>query len=872
MAPERRSFRLRLSLWLVRLAGALAPGGRRKELRAQWEAELLFRWQRLEPSPVQELLLWSLGAFQHAWYLFRTEYTMDLIWQDVKYGLRSLNRSRGLIAIAVLSLAIGIAANTSIFSAVDVFMLRPLPYPDSDRLYTLWVTNQDRGWDQTTFTVPDYLDLRDRSETMDAAGVRGGTFTLAGEFEAERLSGNYVTPEFFDVLGVQPALGRAFTPEEGTPGNERVAIVSDGLWKRRFGGDPELIGSSILIDGSAHTVVGVMPPHFWYRVPGGDVWTPLAFSGEETRDSYSLAVLARTREGVTQEQALGEARRIMSGIAQEYPETSAGHGVLMLTLHEDVFDEGFKAGTLISTIAVLFVLLIACANVANLLLTHAAGRDREVALRGALGAGRSRIVRQLLTEATLVALVGGLLGLGLAILGIRGLISIMPPQFPRVHEIGLSPRVLVYTAAVTMLTGILFGLAPALHASKTDLTESLKEGGRGGSGSRGGRLRKGLVVGEIALALVLLVSSALLVQGFARIRLADLGFDRTDVLTLQTLLPQGQYPDSASVNDFYTRLQPRLAAIPGVERVGGATALPLQGYSGTWYVLGGESFDDLAARRILGFKHVLPGYFEALDIDVLRGRDIQDADRAGSLPVVVINQTLAQLHWPDSDPIGEQIVIGSGPREIVGVVADSKDTGADANQPALAFFAVFQSRQGFMDWAVEASVPLAGLVEAVRSEVAAVDPTVPAYDIMPMDDLIELSLGGDLIMAKILSALAVIALILALGGVYGVMAYTVTQRTREMGIRLSLGAQRGAVMSLVVRQGTVLALLGILIGVGVALGVTRGLARFLFGVSPFDLLTFATVAALLLVAGVVATFFPAVRATKVDPVVALRVE
>jgi putative ABC transport system permease protein len=855
----------------VRVACAFAPLRDRKDLRAQWEAELLHRWQRKEED-VQATLLWSLGAFQHAWYLFRTEYTMDLIWQDLKYGLRALNRSRGLIALAVLSLAIGIGANSSIFSAVDVFMLRPLPYPDSEQLYTVWTNNQDRDWTQASYSVPDFVDLRERSRSMDLAAIQGATFSLSGDFEAERLSGFYVTPGFFQVLGVQPVQGRAFTEEEGTPGNERVAVITDGVWKRRFGADPEMVGSSILLDGIPHTVVGIMPEHFWFLYPNRDVWAPLAITGEEFRDSHFLTVLARNRDGFTRDQILAEAQQIMGQISAEYPETSAGHSATMTTLHEETFDEGFKSGTLIATVGVLFVLLIACANVANLLLTHAAGRDREVALRGALGAGRSRIIRQFLTEATVVALLGGFLGLGLAYLGIQGLLSIMPPEFPRTHEIGLSPRVLGYTAAITMLTGILFGLAPALNSSKTNLTDSLKEGGRGGSGLKGGRLRKGLVVAEVALALVLLVSSALLVQGFARLRLADMGFDRTDVLTFQTLLPEAQYPDTASINSFHLQLQDRLASLPGVVSVGGTNALPLQGYSATYFVREGQDFDDMSQRAIMGYKYILPGYFESLDVPVLRGRSLKESDGPGAAPVAVINQTMAERYWADSDPLGQQIVLYSGPREIVGVVGDTKDAGADQGDLATAFMPYLQREERFMDWAVEASVPLSTLVEPARAEVAALDPGVPVYDIMPLDDLLALSMGGDLIMAKIMAVLAVIALILALGGVYGVMAYTVSQRTREMGIRLSLGAQRANVMTMVVRQGTVLALIGISIGILVGLGVTRGLARFLYGVSPFDAITFASVSGVLFIAGVVATVFPAHRATKVDPVEALRVE
>ena len=874
----RHPFSLRFCLGLISVASTLVPWGKRRAWKAQWQAELLHRWQRQgeglparDHSP-QSFILWSGGAFQHAWYLLRTEYTMDLILQDLKFGLRSMRRSWGLILIAILSLGIGIGANSSLFSAVDVFMLRPLPHPNSEDLHMLWVTNPERGFTQTTFTVPDFLDMRERSNTLELAAVQGGTFNLAGDSEAERLRGSYVTPGFFQTLGDQPILGRAFAENEGRPGNDRVAVISFGLWQRRYGADPEVLGSSVLLNGESHTLVGIMPEHFWFRFPGQDVWKPLAFTGEETRASYNLVVLGRLTEGSSRSQALEEANGIMAQIGQAYPESSAGHRVIVESLHESVFDERFKAGSLISMVAVALVLLIACANVANLLLTHAAGREREVALRGALGASRSRIIRQFLTEATLIAVLGGLVGIGVAIVGIKGLVSIMPPYFPRVHEIGLSSRVLLFTTAITMLTGLIFGLAPALHSSQANMTDSLKEGGRTGSGSRGGRLRKGLVVGEIALALVLLVSSTLLVQGFVKIRLADLGFDRGDVLTLQTLLPEQQYPDTASVSAYWTQLSSRLSAIPGVEAVGGVTSLPMQGTSGTWYVMGNEDFDDQALRKISGFNYALPGYFETMDIPVLQGRGIQDTDRAGAQRVVVISKALADRHWPEGGAVGEQIRIWSGPQEIVGVVANTKNESGASAAEALMFLPAHQSAQRFMDWALEVSVPMGPLVEAVRAEVRTLDPTIPAYDVMSLDDLIDRQLGGDTIMAKIMAALALVALILALGGVYGVMAYTVSQRTQELGIRMSLGAQRGDLMSMVVRQGTGLALVGIVIGTGVALGVTRGLARFLYGVSPFDPLTFASVALVLFLAGVAATLLPARRATRVDPVVALRVE
>jgi putative ABC transport system permease protein len=870
--------RLRWSLALIRLAGRIVPRRRRSEWQEQWHAELIHRWQRREEisrshaQPTRGLVLWSLGAFSHAWYLFRTEYTMDLIWQDVKFGIRALKRGKGLIAVAVLSLAIGIGANTSIFSAVDVFMLRPLPYPDSDELHVPWITNQERGWTQVSYSMPDFVDLREQSTTMLVAATTGTSFNLSGGDRPERLTGRSVSANFFQVLGVQPSLGRGFTPDEEREGQGHVAVISDGLWKRRFGADPSAVGSTLLLDGETYTIVGVMQPRFWYLYPGNEIYTPLTVTGEEPRDGHYLHLLGRLRDGVDARQAQQETHHIQQQLALEYPETSAGHGATMWSLHEDIFDEGFKAGTLIATVAVAFVLLIACANVANLLLTHASGRDREVALRGALGANRSRIVRQFLTEAIMVSVMGGVLGLALSIVGIRSLVSLMPASFPRVQEIGLSPRVLLYTAAVTMLTGIIFGLAPALQSSRHNVVDALKEGGRVGAKSAGVGLRKALVVGEVSLALVLLVSSALLVQGFARIRLADLGFDRSDVLTMEVVLPPHDYPDTASVAAFYTEAAARLAAVPGVETVGATSILPLQGGSGTYYTVPGEDAEDDSQRKVTGYRYILPGYFDAMDIPLLRGRGITESDRAGLPRVLVINETMAQRHWPGEDPVGLQISFYSGPREIVGIVADTKDGGADDTVGPMVYFSAYQGLPRFIDWAIETSGPPEALAEAARAEIHSIDSNLPVYDVMSLDAVIEESLGGDTIMAKIMAALAVIALVLALGGVYGVMAYTVSQRTQELGIRRALGAQNRDVLSLVVRQGTALALFGVGVGTVVALGVARGLSRFLFGVSPFDPVTYASVAIALLTAGLAASYFPARRATKVDPIVALRVE
>jgi putative ABC transport system permease protein len=797
---------------------------------------------------------------------------MEKIWQDIKYAIRSLWRGGALIAIAVLSLAIGIAANTTIFSAVDVFMLRPLPYPDSDELYSVYTTNRERGWNRVSFSVPDFVDLRERSRALDVAATRYMSFNLSAGDRPERLSGVQVSSNFFRMLGVQPARGRAFTPEEEVEGRHQVAIISDGVWQRRFGGDPDVLGRVVLLDGEQYTIVGVMPPKFWFLRPGTEIWVPFYITGDEHRNSHYIGVRARLRPGATPEQAQVEADRIAGQLAAEYADTNAGNGAVLITLHRDVFNEGFRTGCLTSTVAVLFLLLIACANVANLLLTHAAGREREVAVRTALGADRSRIVRQFLTEALILSVAGAILGLGLSVFGIRGLLSVMPGWFPRIDEISLNPRVLGFSALVTILSALLVGLAPAIQNTKPNLVESLKEGGRGGTAVRGVRLRKALVVVEVSLALVLLVSSTLLVRGFINIRLADRGFDENDVLAFMLALPEQDYPDSASTIAFHTELRERLSSLPGVRSVGATTTLPLQGSSGTYYWLPGEDIQSDLQRKITNVMDVSPGYFEALDIPVLQGRVIEDSDRPENRRVIVINEAMAELHWPGENPLGRELVVYSGSQEIVGVVANAYYNNDVQSAGPMIYFSAFQDNDRYLDWVIETDVPPATLVESVRQEVRAIDPNLPAYNIRPLKAMIDESLGGDTIMAKIMSVVALIALVLALAGVYGVMAYSVSQRTQEMGIRMALGAQYGDVVSMVMRQGALLALLGVVLGVVIALGVTRTLAFFLYGVSPFDPLTFSAAALVLLVAGIVATFFPARRATLVDPIVALRAE
>ena len=797
---------------------------------------------------------------------------MERIWQDFKYGLRSLRRGGLLIAIAVLSLAVGIGANTTIFSAVDVFMLRPLPYPESEDLNIVYTTNRERGWSQVSFSVPDFVDFRERSQTMMVAASDGDAFNLSEGDRPERLQGRQLSANFFSALGVQPALGRGFIPEEEIEGQHYVAVISDGLWQRRFGGDPDILGTTVLLDGEAHTIVGVMPSDFWYGSLFDDVWVPLSMTGEENRNSHYIEVLARVKPGSTRDQAQDEAERIAGQLVSEYPETNSGNGAAIITLHEDIFNEGFRVGTSISTLAVLFLLLIACANVANLLLTHAAGREREVAVRTALGAGRARIVRQFLTEALILSFVGGALGVLISVFGIRWLISLMPGWFPRVNEIGLDSRVLLFTAAIVMLSAILVGLAPAIQGSRASTVESLKEGGRGGTAARGARLRKALVIGEVSLALALLVSSALLVQAFINVRLTDRGFDESDLLAFRVALPSQEYPDTLSVVAFHEELAERLASLPGVNSVGATTILPSQGNSGTYYSLPGDDINSDLDRKVTNWLDVTPGYFEAMDVPIVRGRGIEDTDRFSNRQVIVINETMAERHWPEENPIGREIMFYSSSAEIVGIAANTGVASSSLGERPMVYFSAYQDDDRSLGYLVESDAPLETLIEPVRAEVRAIDPNIPAYSIRPLKDIIDESLGGDTIMAKIMSVVAVIALVLALAGVYGVMAYSVSQRRQEMGIRMALGAQNRNVIGMILRQGTGLAVVGVVVGLAVAFGMARGLSFFLYGVDAFEPVTYGGMAAALLIAGIVATYFPARRATKVDPVEALRAE
>jgi putative ABC transport system permease protein len=795
---------------------------------------------------------------------------MGSLFGDIRYTLRSIKKSPGLIVVAVISLGLGIGANVTIFSAVDVFMFRPLPYPDADRLVHVYSTVPERGWTYNVVSIPDYLDFREQSQTMDVATTYGRDFNLSGGDRPERIDGERASWNYFQVLRVQPILGRTFRAEEEREGAHHVAILSNGLWRRRFGADPAVIGRTVQLDGESYSIVGVLPARFQFYQSRTEIWTPIPITGEESRGSHFLAPVARLRPGATLEQANAEVTAIADRLALEYPESNEGWGAGARELHRQIFSEEFRMGSLISSVAVAFVLLIACANVANLMLTRVAGRGREIAVRGALGAGRGRIVRQLLTEAMIVSFMGGVLGVVLSIAGIRGLLAVMPSWFPRADEIGLDGRVLLFAVVVTAVTGILFGIGPSLQNSRSDITDVLKEGGRGNVGAGGDRLRKALVVAEVSLSLTLLVASALLMQAFVKLQTAEFGWEKENLLTFRMALPAQQYPDSLTIESFYRELLPTLQAIPGVESAGGTTILPMRGNSNSFFEIPGRESANLQQRPLTEVRRVSPGYFQTMGTALVSGRDLGLDDRFGTRSVVVVNEELVERFFPGEDVVGKQINLWGLEREIVGVVRNTLDVGQYPRP--MTFMSAFQYPASGMSMILRTAGEPMLLAEEARSAVMGLDPDLPIYRVITMEDHMNEQQGGNTIMVKIMGVLALVALVLAVVGVYGVMAYSVSQRTQELGIRLALGAQPLNVLTMVVRQGAILALIGIAAGVGLALLVTRSLAVFLFGVNPYDFMTFGAVSLALLLSGLGATYLPARRATKVDPLEALRYE
>jgi predicted permease len=828
----------------------------------------------------------SFGGEEQIKERCRDERVRGLVWleqfvQDVRYAARTLRKNPGFATVVVLTLALGIGANTAIFSVVHAVLLRGLPYNEPERVMRVLSTV---GTNRGSTTAPDFVDWRSSAQSFEGmAAVSGQSYNLIGNGEPERISGARVSANYFEVLGLTPILGRAFTADEDKHGANRVALIGNGLWQRRYAGNPSVLGATIVLDREPYTIVGVLPAALELYANSVQVWTPLALTPRElgSTGNRRYAVTARLRPGVTREKAEAEMQTIARAIAEKRPNSNKGWGAIVVPIRDQVLGD-IRQPLLILFGAVACVLLIACANVGNLLLARGEARHQEIAVRAALGAGRVRIARQLLTESLLLALLGGALGLWLASIGIDVLVRLLPATIPRLGQVAINGTVLVFTLGTVLLTGVLFGLAPSMRAARTDLNDALKKGGRT-PGARTGKLRSGLVVAEMALALVLLIGAGLLARSFWRILSVDTGLRREPLVALQTSLPESRYPQPVTFANFGDAVLERLHALPDVQSVGLTSHVPLGsgGNSISVTILGRPPVEPQQLPNA-HYRAVSAGYFSTLGIPVVAGRGFDDRDRASSTRVAVINQTMAQRLWPKENPIGHRFLLDDRekePVEIVGVVANVKHFGPAADiQPE--FFVPFaQGRESFWRFAnrsfyivVQPRGEIAAATSAVRRAVWSADSELPLYRVTTLQQLHRDSMAMPRVYGLLLSGFAMSALLLAAIGIYGVMAYTVAQRTREIGVRLALGASRPDVIKLIVGGGVRLALLGGGIGLLAALALTRLIASQLYQVSATDPEVFIGLAVLLIVIGLVACWLPARRAAKVDPMIALRAE
>jgi putative ABC transport system permease protein len=806
---------------------------------------------------------------------------VDTLIQDLRYGLRMLAKSPGFTAVAVLILALGIGANSAIFSVVNATLLRPLPYPEPDRLVSLWEGSSQL--DDMSIAYANFLDWQAQNHSFERlAAFRHRSMTLTGSGDPERADAREVTSEFLATLGYRPSLGRDFTAADDRHGAEPAVIVSHGYWRRRFAGDRGLVGKPLTLDDRAYTVIGIGPKRFDFYAEEPDLWLPLGLRADqllERGDHPGIYAVGRLKPGVSLEAARADLATIAAGLARQYPDSNDRHAINSRLMYEEVV-RGVRPVLMLLLGAVGLVLLIACVNVAGLMLARAAVRDREIAIRAALGSGRLRLVRMLLTESILLGIVGGALGLLLAFWGVDLLAVVARGSLPRLEPITVDPPVLGFTVAVSLLTGILFGLVPALQTSKVDLLHTLKEGGRGTTGGRH-RMRQGLVVAEVALALVLLVGAGLSIRSFLRLARVDPGLDPSNILTFRTTLPESRYPEDSQKARFYERALERFAALPGVAAVGMITPLPFSGEG--WqsnYLIEGRPRPKMADQPSIDEHVVSPGYFRAVRLPLIRGRLFEATDDARSPHVAVINRTMAEKFWPGEDPIGKRIERGAAddPAKrnmltIVGIVGDVKQYGPMEPLKPQVYMPHAQRPLRMMTFVVRpaAGDPLA-LAPALRREIAAIDKDQPAYRFEAFESLLTGMVASRRLSMILMAVFAAAALLLASVGIYGVMAYSVTQRTHEIGIRMALGARRGDVLRLIVGQGMTLAVIGVACGLGGALALTRVMRSLLFEVSATDPLTFAGVALLLAAVAAAACYLPARRAARVDPMIALRYE
>ena len=805
---------------------------------------------------------------------------MDHLRQDLHYALRRLRKNPGFTTVAVLTLALGIGANSAIFSVINAVLLRPLPFPDSDRLvgiFQVWKGSRQ------VMSPSNFLDLRHQTRTLDdAAAIDTTEFTLTGAGDPLRVAGSEVSASFFHVLRARPMLGRTFAADENEPGKDKVIVLGHGLWQQRFGSRGDIVGTSVIVDGTARTIVGVMSRGFSYPAEQ-ELWVPLEYDEnfKDARGAWYLRAIARLKPGVSAEQSASEIATLGKALVTAYPDANTDVGFTTYPLQEALIGD-LRPALLVLLGAVGFVLLIACANVANLLLARAVARETELAVRTALGAGRARLLRQLLTESLVLGAAGGIAGLLIAVWGSDMLVTLQPDGIPRLNEVAVDRNVIFFTASISLLTGIVFGAIPALQMTRSSLATSLKEGGRGNMAARGSaRMRGTLVVAEMALAVMLLAGAGLLIKSFSNLQSVNPGFRPEETLSFELSLPRTTYKEDAQISAFFDRLVERTRALPGVRSVGGVMGLPLSGMNfNISFNVKGRPEAPPGQTPALEVRVVTPDYFRTLGIPLVRGRMFTQADEAQSPQVVILSESAVRKHFPNEDPIGKQIEMGwrkgkdsaRAGGEVVGVVGDVKELGLDEEFPAEIYLPMRQWPVGRMAIVARTAVPPLTLAESAKQIVRDLDRNLPVTNVRTVEDVIAQSIAQPRFYMLLLAAFAAVALLLAAIGIFGVMSYTVSQRTREIGIRIALGAHGGSVVSMVVRQAMILALVGVIVGLIAALALSRTMTTLLFQLSPTDPMTFVTVAGVLGFVAFLASYLPARRAASVDPIEALRAE
>ena len=812
---------------------------------------------------------------------------METLFKDIRYAARSLLNHPGFSVIAVITLALGIGANTAMFSVINAVLVRPLPYHEPQRLVTIWEESPGRGLFQMPVSFANLRDWIEQNHTFDQ--ISAYTFTnnnLIGAGEPVRLGSVRVSSNLFPLIGAAPQLGRAFLPEEDKEGANKVVILSHALWKNRFGSDSSIVGRSLTLDNQSYTVVGVMSAGFQFPVGFGymgkvlndpiDLYIPLAATTDESRrGSYSFFALGRLKPDVTIDQARAEMTTIESRLEQQYPGENTGIGISLIPTQEQTVKE-IRPALLVLLGAVACLLLIACANVANLMLARTASRQKEITIRSALGASRLRVVSLLLSESLVLSLVGGLLGLLLAVWGTKALTALAPDNIPRVNEIGVDAQVFGFALAVSLVTGIVFGLMPALHAARPDLNESLKEGSRGSmESSFGKRTRSVLVAVEVALSLMLLIGAGLMIKSFSRLQQMNLGFNPDNVLAVDLELPDSTYPKDHQRTAFFQEAIVGLESLPGVTSAAATSGLPLTlNISGSDFRIEGRPEPEAGKEMIIQTRSVSPAYFGTLGIPLLKGRDFSDRDNSDAPAAAIINAELARVYFPNEDPIDKRISFDDRQSwiSIVGIVGDVKQLGLDSSTNPEVYFPFAQVTEPSMTVVIRTVSSPLSVVSAVKNQIQTIDKNLPIDDAKTMEQLLAESSSGRRFNMLLLTLFAVLAVILAVVGIYGVMSYSVTQRTHEIGIRMAVGAQPLDVLRIVIGQGMLWALIGVAFGLVGAFALTRLMTTMLFGVEATDPVTFISLSVLLIGVGLVACYLPARRASKVDPLVALRHE